>query len=80
MRAHLELCLARAAARCGSLAGAKSLASFLDDKHSFFRKHARQELAEIFGFDKGSPRAWLRWLGSKPAWSPKPFIGSKRLL
>ena len=44
MMAHAEICLARAAVRCGSAKGREVLASFLNDKHTFFRETARREL------------------------------------
>jgi ribulose 1,5-bisphosphate synthetase/thiazole synthase len=45
MLAHAEICLARAAVRCGSAKGREVMAAFLNDKHSFFRAAARRELA-----------------------------------
>ncbi|RAU92345.1 FAD-dependent oxidoreductase [Paenibacillus sp. YN15] len=45
MMAHAEICLARAAVRCGSAKGREALSAFLRDKHVFFRETARRELA-----------------------------------
>lgn len=65
MLAHLELSLARAAARCGSKKGAGILIDYLSDCHAFFRKNAREELTAIAGKDYGrQPDAWRRWLNN----------------
>lgn len=45
MMAHTEICLARAAVRCGSTKGREALSSFLNDKHAFFRETAHRALA-----------------------------------
>lgn len=45
MLAHAEISLARAAVRCGSARGREALATYLNDKHSFFRRTARRELS-----------------------------------
>jgi hypothetical protein len=70
MLAHLELWLARAAARCGSRAGAAILVRYLQDTHVFFRRHARQELVQLAGTDQAD---WSSWLAHTPAWSPRPY-------
>jgi len=70
MLAHLEICLARAAARCGSKIGAGILIRFLDDRHVFFRKNARQELCILSGKDHGSPECWGKWLANCSGWEP----------
>ncbi|MDF2922383.1 MAG: hypothetical protein K0R57_1297 [Paenibacillaceae bacterium] len=46
MLAHAEVRLARAAVRCGSTLGREIMASYLNDKHSFFRETARRELEQ----------------------------------
>lgn len=74
MLAHLELWLARAAARCGSRLGAAVLVRYLDDTHVFFRRHARQELSLIAGADHGTVAAWQRWLDGRPVWQAVPLV------
>ncbi|MDF2926383.1 MAG: hypothetical protein K0R57_5297 [Paenibacillaceae bacterium] len=44
MMAHAEISLARAAVCCGSAKGRETMAFYLNDKHSFFRWRARQDL------------------------------------
>lgn len=48
MMAHVEICLARAAIRCGSMLGLKVMSSYLTDTHSFFRQTARNELGLLY--------------------------------
>ena len=65
MLAHLELSLARAAAKCGSKKGAEILIDYLSDCHIFFRENARKELTAIAGHDLGKqPQAWRKWLNN----------------
>ena len=65
MLAHLELSLARAAARCGSTKCAGILIDYLSDCHIFFRKNARKELTVISGHDFGKhPEPWRNWLNN----------------
>ncbi|MBN8215065.1 MAG: FAD-dependent oxidoreductase [Spirochaetes bacterium] len=45
MLAHLEISLARSAARCGSAFGREILSHYAADTHVFFRRHAKNELA-----------------------------------
>jgi len=45
--AHMELSLARAAAKCGSPLGSQVLARYANDTHVFFRRHAKLELARL---------------------------------
>jgi hypothetical protein len=73
MRAHLEIWLARAAARCGSRTGAQILVRYLTDTHVSFRRHARAELCVIAGTDRGRPEDWQAWLDAEPAWTPVPI-------
>jgi hypothetical protein len=73
MLAHLEICLARAAARCGCRSGARILIRYLGDTHVFFRRHARRELVFISGGEQGSAEAWEQWLGSGVTWKAKPL-------
>jgi hypothetical protein len=73
MLSHLEIRLARAAARCGSQRGLESLVSYLDDQHAFFRRHARRELIVLVGRDLGSIAAWRQWLSQEA----KPVSGSQ---
>ena len=73
MLAHLEICLARAACRCGCRSGAAILIRYLNDTHVFFRRHARQELSLIAGADQGSVQAWERWLDNGAAWDAAPL-------
>ncbi|MBI4979901.1 MAG: FAD-dependent oxidoreductase [Spirochaetes bacterium] len=47
MLAYLELCLAAAAAKCGSPIGIKILRRYTGDTHCFMRDYARSELASI---------------------------------
>lgn len=70
MLAHLELWLARAAARCGSRIGAAILVRYLGDTHVFCRRHARRELVQLAGSDQPD---WSVWLAQTPAWSPRPY-------
>jgi Dehydrogenases (flavoproteins) len=51
--ANLELFIAAAAARSGSVKGAEMLSEYITDIHSCFRKFARTELAAIYGTDEG---------------------------
>ena len=73
MLAHLEIWLARAAARCGSLLGARILAGYLTDTHVCFRRHARRELCLLAGADRGTPEDWRAWLAATPTWEPFPL-------
>jgi hypothetical protein len=74
MLAHLELWLARAAARCGSRIGAGVLVQYLHDTHVFFRRHARQELVAVAGHDFGDANAWQAWLETNPTWEAVPYL------
>lgn len=47
MPAYLDLCLARAAFRCGSSLGKEILTGYLDDTHSIFRENARRTLQKV---------------------------------
>lgn len=47
--ANLELLLAAAATRCGSMKGVECLLGYLEDIHSNFRHFSRSELCDVYG-------------------------------
>lgn len=47
--ANLELFLAAAATRCGSMKGVECLLEYLEDIHSNFRHFSRSELCDVYG-------------------------------
>jgi ribulose 1,5-bisphosphate synthetase/thiazole synthase len=73
--AYLELCVARAMARCGSLKGYSVLIDYLEDMRAVLARSAHMELAELSGEDLGFAadawRAWLERLDGAPA--PQPY-------
>lgn len=74
--AYLELCLARALARCGEPDGYRVLARITGDQRLFLARSARRELAELSGEDRGfDPAAWLSWLSAQPPQlPPHPYL------
>ncbi len=72
---YLETAIGCALARCGSLAGMRILAGYLDDARACLAAHARRELVALAGRDLGPrPADWIRWLGKKrPALKPRPL-------
>ena len=70
--ANLELLIAAAAGRCGSLKGLDTLAGYLEDIHFTFRSFAHAELSSMLehdcGFDVGAWRQLAR--NAKPGLSP----------
>jgi hypothetical protein len=71
--AYLELCVARARARCGSRAGYRTLLACLGETRAFLARSAHDELVALagrdFGYDAG---AWRRWLAGAKI-SPRPY-------
>ncbi len=59
--AILEILVASAAARCGSVKGVEVLTKYFSDQHANLRAFARQELLGIYGEDLGfDVKAWLK--------------------
>jgi len=72
---YLEVALARAMARCGSVQGARILAGYLGDARAWLAGHAHSELAAVARRDYGrEPRAWLRWLKGRKRLRPRPWL------
>ncbi len=62
-RAHLELVIGRALARCGSAHGYIILINYLADTRALLAEHAHSELVRLAGLDLGkSMTAWSAWL------------------
>lgn len=73
---YLELCLARALARCGGVSGAQRLADYVADTRYVLSSHARRELAEITGEDFGfDSDAWKQWLSGRQNLPAVPYGG-----
>jgi len=71
--AYLELCIARARARCGSPAGYDKLLEALGDIRGFIARSAHDELADLTGRDLGyNAKAWQASLRSEKI-VPKPY-------
>ena len=71
--AYLELCVARALARCGSRRGYETLLAYLHDTRAFLARSAHDELAALAGRDLGyDADAWRAWLASARI-APKPY-------
>lgn len=61
--AYLELCLARALARCGSPRGYETLVRYLGDQRLYLARSALLELQDVAGRDFAfDAEAWMRWL------------------
>jgi hypothetical protein len=76
--AQLELCIARALARCGGRAGALRLADYVEDVRFVFADHARSELEAVTGRRLGfDAKAWRAWIGEN-AWAPVPVTETLR--
>jgi len=76
--AYLELCLARALARCGSPGGYETLIAYTGDMRLYLARSARAELCELSGIDAGYDRAeWGAWLAAATATGlvPIPYTG-----
>lgn len=72
--ANLELLLAAAAIRCGSMKGTKCLISYLEDIHSNFRYFSRNELCSVYGKDGGYDRAaWCKLVKDKKSIKVSPL-------
>ena len=72
--AWLELCIARALARCGGKAGYLRLAEYTADIRKVYALHARRELEELTGQHWGAdPDAWKRWIEAQPAFPCRPY-------
>jgi len=73
--AYLELCVARAMARCGSPRGYRRLIDALGAPRGFIARSARIELIDLAATDCGpDPRKWTAWLAEAPTpLPPKPF-------
>jgi hypothetical protein len=62
---YLELCLARALARCGSPRGYQILINYLDDQRLYLSRSAQKELMELSGQDFGfAIDDWQNWLAN----------------
>jgi hypothetical protein len=74
-RAYLELCIARALARCGAAQGCRTLIEYLTDTRGFLARSAHDELAVLAGEDLGyGRRAWREWLEANGSTlASKPF-------
>lgn len=74
-RAYLELLIARALARCGSIEGAALLINYLDDVRALLAAHAHAELVAITGHDLGRDSApWAQWLEAQgDTLPPQPY-------
>ncbi|RAV04026.1 FAD-dependent oxidoreductase [Paenibacillus sp. YN15] len=73
---YLELCLSRAAARCGSAAGAERLAGYLEDARYVLSEAAHKELTAITGADLGFDAGrWRVWLQARSPLPPAPYRG-----
>jgi hypothetical protein len=63
--AHLEVVVARTAARCGSKAGFHALLDYLPDPRAILANHAHRELAELTGQSLGwNPERWRQWISA----------------
>jgi hypothetical protein len=73
---YLELCLARALARCGSPRGYQILINYLDDQRLCLSRSALNELMELSGQHFGfATEDWRKWLASVPQpLPPKPYL------
>jgi len=75
--AYLEICLARALARCGSKKGALLLSEYMDDVQAILSDHAYNELKEIFGLDLGEDSLkWREWIMNQKALPVKPYTNA----
>ncbi len=74
-RAYLELLIARAMARCGSMQGAAILVNYLDDVRALLAAHAHSELLAISGQRLGrDSAAWAQWLEEQgERLPPRPY-------
>ena len=71
---NLELLLAVAAIRCGSMKGTECLISYLEDIHSNFRYFSRNELCSVYGKDGGYDRAaWRKLVKDKKSLKVSPL-------
>jgi len=65
--AYLELCIARALARCGAPRGYDILIAYLADIRGVLARSAHDELADLAGRDLGfAPGPWRHWLAQAP--------------
>lgn len=73
--AYLEVCVARALARCGAPEGAAILADYLSDARAILAEHAHDELIALSGRDFGKDgEAWRRWIDEQPPFlNPRPW-------
>lgn len=74
-RSMLELTIARALARCGSIDGYNVLIPYLGDVRSLLAEHAHEELKNITGHDYGrNELQWQEWLQSvQMSLQPHPY-------
>ncbi|WP_020619624.1 FAD-dependent oxidoreductase [Paenibacillus daejeonensis] len=73
---YLELCIARAAARCGVRAGAARLADYAGDARYVLSRLAQRELTLLAGTDQGkTPDDWHAWLAAQPSFASTPYTG-----
>ena len=72
--AYVEVQLAAAAMRCGSIAGGQRLIEYLGDIHSILKLFAHGELVAVSGKDVGLAReAWREWLAKQVKLLPVPY-------
>jgi hypothetical protein len=73
LASFLELNLALAAARCGSLSGYVRLTDYLEDRRYQFRKYAHDTLGSLTGQEfQFDPAAWKTYLERVKIFSPVP--------
>lgn len=76
LSAYLEICVARALARCGSQKGALLLADYMEDVQAVLSDHAYHEIKEITGQDLGKDAVqWKEWIKAQEILPVKPFTG-----
>ena len=79
--AYLELCLARAAARCGSRNGLERLIVYLEDVRYVLSGSARRELSAVSGEDFGmDAQRWKAWLKERKEFPACPLEELESLL
>ncbi len=75
-KAHLEITIARALARCGEISGVHTLARYLRDSRKMLAYHAHRELKAITGQDLPADHgAWAAWAGNLTHIPCKPWTG-----
>ncbi|TVR60426.1 MAG: FAD-dependent oxidoreductase, partial [Spirochaetaceae bacterium] len=71
--AYLELCLARALARCGDPGGYRTLIEYTGETRLYLARSARAELRDLAGLDhRYDVEAWTAWLEAFGTTGPEP--------